>query len=116
MHGKLAVTRRPHLPILFGLGLFLTLAIAGFAQAAPLPSSSPLYNPGAPIVENPEVSVEYTGTISQSFEYPPLVDLERRHRTAAFEWAEGVSGAQLQRLADSTLTAAPTEVLPELSR
>lgn len=64
------------------------------APAAPLSPSSPLYNPGAPIVdENPDVSAEYSGKMTELWEYPPTEHSpERIHRTATLEWAEGVSG------------------------
>jgi hypothetical protein len=54
------------------------------ASAAPLSPSSPLYNPGAPIVdENPDVSAEYSGKMTELWEYPPTEHSpERIHRTS----------------------------------
>ncbi len=67
---------------------------AARAGAAPLPTTSPLYNAAAPIVdENPEVSAEYSGSMTEVFEYPQIEShLDHVHRTATLEWAEGVSG------------------------
>jgi hypothetical protein len=64
------------------------------AAAAPLPESSPLYSPGAPLVdENGEVSAEYSGTATELFEYPSVGgDPEHVHRTAKLEWSEGITG------------------------
>jgi hypothetical protein len=72
----------------------LTLLSVAAAAAAPLPESSPLYSPSAPLVdENGEVSAEYSGTATELFEYPSIGgDPEHVHRMAKLEWTEGVTG------------------------
>lgn len=64
------------------------------ALAAPLPESSPLYSPSGGIVdENPDVSAEYAGKVTELWEYPAIEGgLEHVHRTATMEFSEGVSG------------------------
>jgi hypothetical protein len=72
----------------------LTLAVDWRADAAPLPKSSPLYNPGATrLDENPEVSADYKGTIEYLLEAPALEAGGRGEvRKAKLEWDESVTG------------------------
>ncbi len=79
---------------LVGLSVFLTLSTTGLASAAPLSKSSPLYNPGATIVdENPDVVADYKGTITEVYESPELPGTgQTGYRKATLEWDESIAG------------------------
>jgi hypothetical protein len=72
----------------------LTLLIYSRADATPLPKSSPLYNPAAPLLdENPEITAQYKGTITYLVEAPALETGGRyEKRSALLSWDEHVSG------------------------
>jgi hypothetical protein len=72
----------------------LALVLASLACAAPLSPSSPLYNPGAPLLdENPEVTADYKGKIIELVEMPPLeAGARSEKRKATLEWDNSVSG------------------------
>lgn len=80
-------------------GVFITLwalmlwGVPG-ALAEPLSPSSPLYSPSAPLLdENPDVTADYKGTITEIVEEPPLPGaLAGRQTKATLEWDESVSG------------------------
>jgi hypothetical protein len=82
------------LACLAAAGSCLALVLASLAGAAPLSPSSPLYNPGAPLLdENPEVTADYKGKIVELVEAPPLEAGGRSEkRKATLEWDESVSG------------------------
>ncbi len=69
----------------------LAALFGGSALAAPLPESSPLYSPSAPIVdENPEVSAEFKGTITQESTATDEADTEKTE--AKVSWSASVRG------------------------
>jgi hypothetical protein len=77
-------------PSLFLLSCAWLVAPAA-AHAEPLSPESPLYNPSAPIVdENPNVSAEYSGTITQEYSYSRGEETDKRKAT--LHWKTSVSG------------------------
>jgi hypothetical protein len=83
------------LAALFCLAAFLFLAAAIPARGEPLSPSSPLYNPGgSPIVNaNPDVVVDYSGTIIETVDAPPVAGAKDSHFiNAKLEWDETVAG------------------------
>lgn len=103
MRGELNLTGRPcgqaYVRILvlgccLSLLLFAVLSL-GTALAAPLSPSSPLYNPGgSPIVnENFDIVVEYQGSITETFETPPIQGSKSSdYLKAQLKWDETVAG------------------------
>jgi hypothetical protein len=89
--GQLSRARMPLLLLCLLLGSCLALAVASVARAAPIPPGDPRYLPSAPLYdENPEVSAEYSGTITQELNLASGGETDTRKATLS--WKTKVSG------------------------
>lgn len=85
-------SRRSRCGVLLALAAICCLpALPSAAAAEPLSPSSPLYSPSAPLVdENPYVTAEYSGTLTQ--ESSATSPAEHHELTATLRWNTKVSG------------------------
>jgi hypothetical protein len=94
MHDRFWSARLPSAAAPIGAAMFLTLAIASFASASPLPHGA-RHGGGRPAIASatPSVTIEYKGTITESFESPPPASsLSSDNRKAELSWDETVTG------------------------